>query len=139
MSRSNRHHRVPNANSPQLLTRLLETVARGVRSSRGIQESLGVDVRTVQYYSQAADWLGLMDSAPSYQLTSIGLEYVYAGRARPQVYARAVWSTTFVTDLMKDREGTPTADDIASFILSFDGGMSASTRTDSDRAHSLQQ
>jgi hypothetical protein len=123
----NRHHRVPNANSPQLLTRLLETVARGIRSSRGIQESLGVDVRTVQYYSQAADWLGFMDSAESYRLTSIGLEYVYAGRDRPKVYARAVWGTPFVADMMKERSGVPTAEDIGTFICQVDPSLSEST------------
>jgi hypothetical protein len=124
---TNRHHRVPNANSPQLLTRLLETVARGVRSSRGIQESLGVDVRTVQYYSQAADWLGLMDSAQSYRLTAIGLEYVYAGRDRAKVYSRAVWGTPFVADLMKEQTGVPSSDDIAHFIRQVDSELSLST------------
>jgi hypothetical protein len=127
MTTSNRHHRVPNANSPQLLTRLLETVARGIRSSRGIQESLGVDVRTVQYYSQAADWLGFMDSAQSYRLTSIGLEYVYAGRERASVYARAVWGNAFVADLMKQHNGVPTAEDIAKFIREVDADLSVST------------
>ncbi len=95
---------IPNANSPQLLTRLVEAVAQGVRSSRGLQEVLGVSLRTVNYYTQAAEWLGLVDTDGEVCLTPLGLEFAYAGEERAGVYARAVWATPFVAELLTGRE-----------------------------------
>lgn len=90
----------PNANSPQLLTRLVEMVARGIRSTRGLQEALSVEPRTVQYYTRAAEWLGLIDPSGECLLTPLGLEYVYAGRQRPQVYAAAVRANPLAAELL---------------------------------------
>lgn len=92
---------IPNANSPQLLTQLLEMVARGVRSTRGLQEALGVDVRTVRYYLQAGVWLGFLRDEPEPVLTAEGMGYVYGGQARPRLYAEAVDRQPFVADLVR--------------------------------------
>jgi hypothetical protein len=96
---------LPGANSPQVLTRLLEGVARGVRTTRGLQEALGVGVQTVRAYVQAAAWLSLVDQTDPVALSPLGLEYVYAGPRRPQVYARAVWSTPLAADLLMASDG----------------------------------
>lgn len=104
---------LPNANSPQLLTRLLELVARGVRSTRGLQEALSVEPRTVQYYLRAAEWLGLL-ATEDCALTPLGLEYVYAGRERPRVYASAVRSNPLAAALLDAHGGekVPTLDEV---------------------------
>ena len=99
------HPLLPGANSPQVLTRLLEGVARGVRTSRGLQEALGVGVQTVRAYVQAAAWLSLVDQTDPVALSPLGLEYVFAGPRRPQVYLRAVWSTPLAADLLMASDG----------------------------------
>lgn len=104
---------VPSANSPQLLTQLLELVARGVRSPRALQEGLGVDPRTVRYYTRAGEWLGLLDGEETASLTPLGLEYVYAGAQRAKVYAAAAWSVPLVRELMAGRTDLPATDEIA--------------------------
>ncbi len=91
---------VPNANSPVLLTHLLEMVARGVRTPRALQEALGVDGRTVRYYLQAGAWLGFLDDGDPPLLTPDGLGYVYAGDARPTRYADAARRVPFVAALL---------------------------------------
>lgn len=107
-------HLVPNANSPQLLTRLLEMVARGIRSTRGLQEALSVDPRTVQYYVRAAEWLGMVEAAGDCVLTPLGLEYVYAGRRRSQVYAAAVRANPLAAELLaaSGSDRLPTLDEV---------------------------
>jgi hypothetical protein len=128
MSASPRSAVVPNANSPQVLARLVDMVARGVRSSRGLQEALGVELRTVQYYSQAAEWLGLLESEPEVHLTPLGLEYAYAGKRRGRVYARAVWSTPFVAELMAGRNNDlPPLDVVAQAISHAEPDMAPAT------------
>ncbi len=94
---------LPNANSPRLLARLLEMVARGVRSSRGLQEALGVNLRTVQYYLRAGEWLGFIEPGGETRLSPLGLEYVYDVGHRRHVYSRAVWANGFVQELMAGR------------------------------------
>ena len=95
-----RHLIVPNANSPELLTRLLDMVGRGVRSTRSLSEALGVEPRTVEYYSQAGEWLGFLEVGEECQLTPLGMEYVYAGKDQALVYARAVWANPLVAELL---------------------------------------
>ena len=87
---------LPEASSPQVLTRMLEGVSRGVRTTRGLQEALGVGVQTVRAYVNAAAWLSMVDQTDPVALSPLGLEYVYAGSKRPAVYARAVLPTTSV-------------------------------------------
>lgn len=105
MPQETRHPSVPSANSPQLLTRMLEVVGRGVRSTRGLQEALAVQPQTVRAYAQAGEWLGLLETAGGCWLTQLGLEYVYAGRQRSYVYSRAVWSNPFAAELLVASEG----------------------------------
>ena len=99
---------LPSANSPQLLTRLLETVARGIRTVRGLQEALGVQAQTVRNYLQAARWLDLAQPAePSglVRLSPLGLSYVYAGSRRQAIYVQAVWSNPMAADLLTAGDG----------------------------------
>ena len=116
--RSPRHTLIPNANNVRFLTRVLESVAKGVRDPKALAEVLDCEVRTVHYYTQAGDWLGLIETEESRDphLTRLGLEFVYAGRQRPKVYAEAIWSTPFVIDLMSGQDALPSADLIAEFI-----------------------
>lgn len=118
---------IPNANSPQLLTHLLEMVARGVRSTRGLQEALGVDQRTVRYYFQAGAWLGFLSDDPEPLLTPEGLGYVYAGAGRRKVYAEAVRKHPFFQDLMERTAGNPKDAAIRAAISSFDPSLADST------------
>lgn len=119
---------VPNANSPHLLTHLLEMVARGVRSSRGLEEALGVDPRTLRYYLHAARWLGLLSDRADPVLSPEGLAYVYAGAARPDVYARVVRDHPFLSTIL-DRCGghAPDAGTIAEAIREADPALAQST------------
>ncbi len=103
---------IPNANSPQLLTHLLEMIARGVRSTRGLQEALGVDGRTVRYYQQAGQWLSFLTDDPEPVLSPQGLSYVYGGPARQELYVRSVLSQPFVAGLLQASGGRPTDRDI---------------------------
>jgi hypothetical protein len=119
---------VPNASSPQLLTHLLERIARGVRSSRALNEALGVDPRTVRYYVQAGAWLGFLVDGPEPVLTADGLAYVYGGAARPEIYARVVGAQPMVAELLaRTRGATPTDDQVAAAILKVDRDLSPST------------
>lgn len=109
---------LPNANSPALLTRLVEALGRGLRTTRSLQEALGVDQRTVQYYLQAGAWLGLVRTG-SNLLTDLGLEYAYAGRRRQTVYRKAVWAVPLVNELMVGREPVlPSVDEVVR-VLSY--------------------
>ncbi len=126
--RQPRHLLIPNANNPELLVRLLEQVARGIRSTRGLAEALGVEPRTVGYYTQAAQWLALLDGRAEPTLTPLGLELVYAGPDRPHVYARAVWANPFVADLLtRSDDRLPTVDLIVDAIRRADPRMAPST------------
>ncbi|MCB9682018.1 MAG: hypothetical protein H6733_11190 [Alphaproteobacteria bacterium] len=119
---------VPNANSPQLLTHLLEMVARGVRSSRGLQEALGVDQRTVRYYVQAGVWLGWLVDGADPLLTPDGLGYVYAGASRREHYARAVADQPFVAALLARTGGRPPTDaELSRAISAADPSLAPST------------
>ena len=130
VSRPPRHTLVPNANNVRLLARLLELVAQGVREPRALAEVLDCEVRTVHYYTQAGDWLNLLETDERTHrpyLTRLGLEYVYAGRRRARVYSRAVWSTDFVSSLMEGRRTLPHNDAIAAFIQKVVPDMAPST------------
>ena len=123
-----RHTLVPNANNVQLLTRLLELVGQGVRDSRSLADLLDCEVRTVHYYTQAGEWLGLLEPGEDARLTGLGLEYVYAESDRPKVYARAAWANAFVRDLMQGRGTTlPEVDELAAFVRSRQPGMAETT------------
>ncbi len=108
---------VPSADNPRMVARLVDLVAQGVRSTRGLQEALGADARTVQSYAHAAAWLGFLATEAEPQLTGSGLEFAYAGRQRARVYALAVWSHPFVVELMHGRTELPNAADVADLIV----------------------
>lgn len=127
MNQAARHLQTPNANSPQLLTRLLEMVARGVRSTRGLQESLGVEARTVQYYTQAGQWLGLLEPDDTAALTPLGLDYVYAGPRRPVVYAEAVWAQPMAASLLSGRDAQPTVEDVMAAVSAAEPELAPAT------------
>lgn len=102
---TDRTDRFPSANSPQLVMRLLETVARGIRSVVGLQEALGVQATTVRNYLHAARWLGLAEPGEPVQLSPLGLSYVYGGPRRQAVYVQAVWSNPIAADLLLAGDG----------------------------------
>lgn len=119
---------VPNANNPRLLMRLLGLVATGIRRPRVLAETLDVELRTVHYYTQAAQWLGLLEEGSTLHLSPRGLEVAFARpRRRTRAYAEAVWRVPFVMELLGGRTDTPSADEIAAFILAQDPEMAPST------------
>jgi hypothetical protein len=119
---------IPGANSPQVLTRMLEVVSRGVRTTRGLQEALGVGVQTVRAYVHAAAWLSLVDTTDPVELSPLGLEYVYAGPRRAQVYARAVWSNPVAADLLVGSDGrVPDLDVIEDALGRVESGLADAT------------
>ena len=102
----------PNANNPRLLRRVVEWVARGIRSPRALQEILGLDLRTIQYYLQAGAWLGLLEPGPEHVLTPVGVE-VALGEDPDGAYARAVWSQPLVAGLVAEHGATlPPLDEV---------------------------
>ena len=116
------------ANSPQLLLRLLELIGRGVRSTRALHEALGVDPRTIQAYAQAAVWLGLLDGESEPTLTQTGLEWVFGGRQRNQVFARAVWSNPLAAELLVSGDGRlPTVEEVAQVLRRHSPDAAAAT------------
>lgn len=119
---------VPSASSPHLLTHLLEMVARGIRSTRGLEEALGVDPRTLRYYLHAARWLGLLSPRPEPVLSSEGLAYVYAGEQRHEVYARVVRNQPFLSDLLaRCGPHVPDTGTIAHAVRRADPGLASTT------------
>lgn len=119
---------LPGANSPQLLTRLLDAVARGVRTSRGLQEVLQVQAQTVRAYLQAAAWLQFLASVDPVELSALGVEYVYAGPRRSQVYARAVWSVPLAAEVLVAADGrVPDLDLVARALERAESGLAPAT------------
>lgn len=128
---SPRKHRadlIPNANNPRLLQRLVRLVASGIRKQRALAEVLQIELRTVHYYTQAGEWLGLLATDKEVHLTPRGVEFAFAEtRRRPKLYAQAIWSIPLVQALLSGRGDLPTTDVIASFILENEPSMSPRT------------
>ena len=137
---SSRRHRadlIPNANNPRLLQRLVRLVASGIRKQRALADVLQVELRTVHYYTQAGEWLGLLDTDREVHLTPRGVEFAFAeAKQRAKLYAKAVWSVPLVKSLLSQRGDMPDVDVIASFILEHEPTMSP--RTARRRATSLK-
>ena len=137
---SPRRHRadlIPNANNPRLLQRLVRLVASGIRKQRALADVLQVEVRTVHYYTQAGEWLGLLDTDREVHLTPRGVEFAFAeSRQRAKLYAKAVWSVPFVQALLAQRGDMPETEVVTSFILEHEPSMSP--RTARRRATSLK-
>jgi len=137
---SPRRHRadlIPNANNPRLLQRLVRLVASGIRKQRALAEVLQVELRTVHYYTQAGEWLGLLATDKEVHLTPRGVEFAFAEpRQRAKMYAKAVWSVPIVQALLNGRGALPDTEVIASFIVEHEPSMSP--RTARRRATSLK-
>ena len=137
---SPRRHRadlIPNANNPRLLQRLVRLVASGIRRQRALAEVLGVELRTVHYYTQAGEWLGLLATDREVHLTPRGVEFAFAeARQRAKLYAKAIWSIPLIQTLLSGRGDLPDTEVIASFILESEPSMSP--RTARRRATSLR-
>jgi hypothetical protein len=117
---------IPQANSPQLLQRLVEQVARGVRSTRALQEALGTDPRTVQAAHQAAAWLGFVVDETPPRLTPLGLALAYA-RARADTYAQAVWTQPFIRELLAGSDRLPSESALSNAITLAEPGLSSAS------------
>jgi len=127
-TRRHRANLIPNANNPRLLQRLVRLVASGVRKQRALAEVLQVELRTVHYYTQAGEWLGLLDTDQEVHLTPRGVEYAFAEpRQRTRLYALAVWSVPLVQALLTGRSEIPEPDVIASFIRQHEPDMAPRT------------
>lgn len=124
-----RAQRIPNANNPRVLIRLIGLVAAGVRRQRALAEMLDLDLRTVHYYTQAGEWLGLLATHGDVHLTSHGMQLAFADpNQRLRLYAAAVWRNPFARDLLRGRRELPNLETITTFIMeSADRGLSEST------------
>lgn len=111
----------PSATNPRILGRVLEQVAAGHRRPRALAEVLGMEVRALQSYLVAAEWLGFLSLEGEPALTRGGLEYVYAGTRRPAVFADVVRAHPFFRDL---GEGAPALDALANAIRATDPELS---------------
>ncbi|MEL6344197.1 MAG: hypothetical protein AAFV53_13840 [Myxococcota bacterium] len=119
---------LPNANNPRLLMRLLHQVSCGIRRPRGLAEILEVEVRTVHYYTQAAEWLGLLETDEIMSLTPLGLSLAFADEAdRMKVYADAVWENRFVQALWQEYRSLPETEALNRFILKWEPQLSEAT------------
>lgn len=119
---------LPSASNPQLLAHLLEMIARGVRSTRGLEEALSIESRTLRAYLHAARWLGLLSPRSEPVLSAEGLSWVYAGERRQVVYARAIRSQPFLADLLaRCGPHAPDAGTIARAIRNADPHLATST------------
>ncbi len=119
---------IPNANNPRLLQRLVRLVASGIRKPRALADVLQVELRTVHYYTQAGEWLGLLATDKEVHLTARGVEYAFAeSRQRTRLYALAVWSVPLVQALLTGRSELPSADVVASFIREHEPDMAPRT------------
>ena len=88
--RWHRTPRLPSANSPQRVVRLLETVARGIRTARALREALAVE--TPDRPQLRATRHALARASPRLEspssLTPLGLAYVYGGSRRQALYVQ---------------------------------------------------
>lgn len=119
---------VPNANNPRLLLRLVGFVSTGVRRPAPLAEVLEVELRTVHYYSQAGEWLGLLEAEGELKLTPRGLALAYAEPGEQQrLYAEAVWSNPLAVRVMGGRAELATTDEITALLLAAEPAMSPVT------------
>ena len=114
MSTRERASLIPNANNPRLLLRVLSMVAAGIRRPRALAEILEVEIRTVHYYTQACEWLGLLSFDTEVHLTERGMELAFAEpHKQMELYGQAVWSNGFAQGLLQGRTEMPDRDAIA--------------------------
>ena len=119
---------IPNANNPRLLLRVLAMVSAGIRRPRALAEVLEIEIRTVHYYTQACEWLGLISFDQEVHLTERGMELAFAEpHQQMELYGQAVWSNGFAQGLLQGRGDMPDKDAIASYILQREPTMSSVT------------
>ena len=117
---------LPNANNPRLLLRLIGLVAGGVRRAPALAEVLEVEPRTVLYYLQAAEWLGLLSVEAEPRLSRWGLELAYAApNRRWGLYAEAVRRNSVAAELIA--EGPPTVEAALALVQRLDPELAEST------------
>ena len=128
MSTRERASLIPNANNPRLLLRVLSMVAAGIRRPRALAEILEVEIRTVHYYTQACEWLGLLSFDTEVHLTERGMELAFAEpHKQMELYGQAVWSNGFAQGLLQGRTEMPDRDAITTYILQREPTMSSVT------------
>jgi len=119
---------VPNANNPRLLLRMVSLISVGIRQPRALSQILGVEVRTVHYYTQAAEWLGLLAGETEPQLTDAGLDLAFAEPGeRMELYAQAVWNNPLAAEILQDGGQLPETPSVAALIRTLEPTMSATT------------
>lgn len=127
-TRRTRANLVPNANDPRVLVRMVGLVAAGLRRPASLAEVLDVELRTVHYYTQAGEWLGLLSTDGELHLTPPGLELAFADPSRRLLlYADAVWRNEFARGLLAGQRSLPDTDAIAAYILEQEPDLAEST------------
>lgn len=96
---------LPVISSPRSVTRVLEAVARGLRTPRALQEIAGLDPEHAADALSAAAFLGLVEVEGEPQLTATGLEVVYGDRSRS--FSRAVLAQPLVMRALDGRRAAP--------------------------------
>lgn len=127
-ARRSRAALVPNANSPRLLMRLIALIAAGQRRAAPLADLLEVELRTVHYYTQAGEWLGLVETEGELRLTPRGLALAFAEpQEQRRLYAEALLSQPLARALVEGRAVAPPPDEVVPLILAQEPGMSPVT------------
>lgn len=127
-TRRTRANLVPNANDPRVLVRMIGLIAAGLRRPPALAEVLDVELRTVHYYTQAGEWLGLLSTDGELHLSPAGLELAFADPGRRLLlYADAVWRNEFARGLLAGQRQLPDAQAITDYILEQEPDLADST------------
>ncbi len=105
---------VPAACSPRFLGRLLGLLGAGQVDTDTLARRLRCDPSVVAVSLEVAAWLGLLrpaasrpGSAAAPRLSRRGLEFLYAGRRRRQVYSEALYANEIVRACLSGRAELP--------------------------------
>ena len=91
----------PMSDDPRVVGRVVELVARGVRSARAVQETLGLDGTAVDRALASAAFLGLIEGDGEPWVAVLGLEYAYGGPQRGRIWGRSVLAQPFVAKILR--------------------------------------
>lgn len=107
------------SDDPRTVGRVVELIARGVRSARAVQETTGLDGSAVDRAVASAAFFGLLEGDGEPTVSVIGLEYAYAGPQRGRVWGRAVLGQPFVAKILRGPPPTlPPVGEIAEAVRS---------------------